>query len=219
METKKVYQAITAITLAMSKDGISKSRKAQQPGASYNFRGIDDVLNALSGLLAEHQLCIFPRVVNREQIERTSGAGKALFYTSVEVEFDFVSAIDGSMHTARMVGEAMDSSDKSSNKAMSAAYKYMALQVFCIPTEGDNDTENSHHEVAPRTRAVPKQPEFLTAEQIQIIEAAAKAAGKDVAKICKRAEVASLADMPYDWFEAVLNGITPQTTTKQKEAA
>lgn len=62
-------------------------------------------------------------------------------------------------------------------------------------------------------------PEFLTDEQITVIENAAKAAGKDVAKICKRAEVASLAEMPYDWFEAVLNGITAPTTTKQKETA
>jgi len=214
METKQVYPAISAITLAMSKDGISKSRKNTQ-GSGYNFRGIDDVLNALSGLLAEHKLCIFPRVVNREQIERASKSGGALFYTAVEVEFDLVSAIDGSMHTAKMVGEAMDSGDKSSNKAMSAAYKYMALQVFCIPTEGDHDTESQSHEVAPRTKAVPKQPEFLTGEQITIIQDAAKAAGKDVAKICKRAEVGSLAEMPYDWFEAVLNGITTPATTKQ----
>lgn len=64
----------------------------------------------------------------------------------------------------------------------------------------------------------PQRPEFLTAEQITIIENAAKAAGKDVARICKKAEVASLSDMPYDWFEAVLNGITA-STTKPKEAA
>jgi hypothetical protein len=149
MEQKQVYKAITAITSAMSKEGIAKNRKNTQ-GSGYNFRGIDDVLNSLSGLLAEHQLCIFPRVVSREQVERQSKNGGALFYTAVEVEFDFVSAVDGSMHTARMVGEAMDSSDKSSNKAMSAAYKYMALQTFCIPTEADNDPDAHSHEVAPR---------------------------------------------------------------------
>ena len=33
---------------------------------------------------------------------------------------------------------------------MSAAYKYAAFQTFCIPTEGDNDTENTTHEVEPR---------------------------------------------------------------------
>lgn len=151
METKHVYKAIAAITSAMSKEGISKSRRNTQ-GQGYNFRGIDDVLNSLSSLLAEHHLCIIPRVVHRDQVERTSKQGGALFYTCVEVEFDLVSAVDGSIHVARMAGEAMDSSDKSTNKAMSAAYKYMALQVFCIPTEGDNDTENHTHAVEPKAK-------------------------------------------------------------------
>ena len=46
-----------------------------------------------------------------------------------------------------MYGEAMDSGDKGTNKAMSAAFKYACMQAFCIPTEGDNDSENQTHEV------------------------------------------------------------------------
>jgi len=42
----------------------------------------------------------------------------------------------------------MDSGDKATNKAMSAAYKYMAFQTFAIPTEGDNDADAHTHEVA-----------------------------------------------------------------------
>jgi hypothetical protein len=147
METKRVYAAINAITASMSKEGISKNRRNTQ-GQGFNFRGIDDVLNALSGLLAQHHLCILPRVISREQVERQSKQGGALFYTTVEVEFDLVSAEDGSIHTVRTCGEAMDSSDKSTNKAMSAAYKYMALQTFCIPTEADNDADAHTYEVA-----------------------------------------------------------------------
>ena len=41
----------------------------------------------------------------------------------------------------------MDRSDKATNKAMSAAYKYAALQAFAIPTEGDNDADASTPEV------------------------------------------------------------------------
>ena len=54
------------------------------------------------------------------------------------------------MHTIRTYGEAMDSADKATNKAMSAAYKYAAIQAFCIPTEGDNDADATTHDVAPR---------------------------------------------------------------------
>ena len=69
---------------------------------------------------------------------------------TVEAEFDFVSAEDGSRHTVKTFGEAMDSGDKATNKAMSAAYKYAAFQAFSIPTEGDNDADAQTHEVAAR---------------------------------------------------------------------
>ena len=143
-----VYQAISAVQKDLSTQGISKDRKNMQ-GSGYAFRGIDDVYNALSPALARHGLCILPRVLNRESIERQSKAGGALFYITVEVEFDLV-AEDGSKHTIKTFGEAMDSGDKATNKAMSAAYKYACMQSFCIPTEGDNDADSQTHQVAPK---------------------------------------------------------------------
>lgn len=142
----KVYQAINAVQAALSVDGITKSRRNTQ-GSGYNFRGIDDVYNALSPLLAKHALVIVPRMLARTCEERQSKAGGALFYVTVEAEFDFVSAEDGSKATARTFGEAMDSGDKATNKAMSAAYKYAAFQTFAIPTEGNPDADAETHEV------------------------------------------------------------------------
>ena len=89
-----VYQAISAVQKDLSTQGISKDRKNMQ-GSGYSFRGIDDVYNALAPFLAKHGLCILPRVLNRESVERQSKAGGALFYITVEVEFDLVAA-DGS---------------------------------------------------------------------------------------------------------------------------
>lgn len=140
-----VYQAINAVQAELAKIGISKSSRNTQ-GAGYNFRGIDAVYNTMSSIMAEKGLCIIPRMLTRTCEERQSKSGGALFYVTVEAEFDLVS-IDGSMHTARTFGEAMDSSDKATNKAMSAAYKYMAFQTFAIPTEGDNDADAHTHEV------------------------------------------------------------------------
>lgn len=153
MESAKVYTAITACTAALAKGGISKDRKNQQQG--YSFRGIDDIYNALAGVLAANALCIIPRVLSRDVVERTTQKGGVLFYVTVEVEFDVVCATDGSRHTAKVYGEAMDSADKATNKAMSAAYKYMALQLFCIPTEGDNDADGTTHAVTPARSPVP----------------------------------------------------------------
>lgn len=129
----KVYAAIHQVQTALAKGGISKSRKNKEQG--YSFRGVDDVMNALAPALASARLCIFPRVLTREKTERPSKSGGVLFCTVVEMEFDFVAVEDGSTHTVRVIGEAMDSADKSSNKAMSAGYKYACLQTFCIPTE------------------------------------------------------------------------------------
>ena len=141
----KVYEKIAAVTAELSRIGIAKDSKNTSQG--YAFRGIDQIYGALSPLLAKHGLCILPRVRDREVIERVNKHGTALFYVTLTVEFDFVASEDGSKHTVVTVGEAMDSGDKASNKAMSAAYKYCALQTFCVPTEGDNDADSTTHEV------------------------------------------------------------------------
>lgn len=147
MTTAKVYAAIASVMAEIGSSGISKDRRNQQQG--YNFRGIDEVYNALSPILSKHKLCILPRILARSVTERTTQKGGVLFYVTVEAEFDLVCAEDGSIHTVRTFGEAMDSADKATNKAMSAAYKYAAMQAFCIPTEGDNDADATTHEISP----------------------------------------------------------------------
>lgn len=79
-----------------------------------------------------------------------------MFSVTVEAEFDLVCAEDGSKHTIKTFGEAMDSGDKATNKAMSAAYKYACFQAFAIPTEGDNDADAHTHEVKPSVKPAAK---------------------------------------------------------------
>lgn len=143
--TIKVYSAITGIISDLSKSGVGKEQT--NTFDKYKFRGIDDVYNALAPLLAKHNLCVLPKVLSRESVERVSKNGGALFYITVMVEYAFVSAEDGSSHIVVSVGEAMDRGDKATNKAMSAAFKYACFQAFCIPTEGDNDADGQGHEV------------------------------------------------------------------------
>jgi hypothetical protein len=147
MKPPHVYAAIAEVMGELAKTGIGKNNKNTQQ--NYKFRGIDDVYNALAPLLARAKLLILPRVLNRTVTERETKNGGALFYVVLDVEFDLVSGIDGSKHTVRVVGEAMDSGDKATNKAMSAAYKYACMEAFCIPTEGDNDADSTTHEVKP----------------------------------------------------------------------
>lgn len=178
----KVYQAINGIQADLAKTGISKDRVNSQ-GSGYKFRGIDDVYNAISPLLAKHGLCILPRMLTRECTDRMSAKGGNLFYVVVEAEFDFVSAEDGSKHTVKTFGEAMDSGDKATNKAMSAAYKYAAFQAFAIPTEGDNDADAHTHDVAPTAI----DPDSMT----ELFEAIENAPTEDALKIAYKVAYAA----------------------------
>ncbi|KFC12709.1 hypothetical protein GTGU_00274 [Trabulsiella guamensis ATCC 49490] len=149
METKKVYAAISGVAAALAEQGIKKARK-QGSQVNYAFRGIDDIYNALAPELVKNKLLILPRYTERTIAERTSKNGGALFYITVRGDFDFVSTEDGSIHTVTTYGEAMDSGDKATNKAMSIAYKYAAFQAFCIPTEETIiDADAEVHQVRP----------------------------------------------------------------------
>ena len=195
MGSKQVYEAIANVTELLSKEGISKDKKNIQQG--YAFRGIDDVYNALAPFLAKCKLCILPNVISRDVVERQTKSGSALFYVTVKVDFSFVSAQDSSEHHVITYGEAMDSGDKATNKAMSAAYKYACMQAFCIPTEGDNDADKHTHEVAPAPDKAGRElleacgsVDALTAAWKSLTAEQRKGLG-DVAKACKANIVAA----------------------------
>lgn len=145
-----VYKAISAVAKELAEQGIRKDSRNSQQG--FMFRGIDAVYNTLAPALVKHGLLILPRITERTVTERTTQKGGALFYVVVKAEFDFVATEDGSHHTVVTYGEAMDSGDKATNKAMSIAYKYAAFQTFCIPTEQTAiDADAEVHHVAARS--------------------------------------------------------------------
>jgi hypothetical protein len=141
-EGKKVYEGIVKASKLLAEKGIEKDKKNVQQ--NYVFRGIDDVHNAMSPALTEANLCIIPRLLSSETKEGKTGTGKPVFTVKVSVAYDIVSSEDGSMHTAVVGGEAMDMQDKATNKAMSMAYKYMAIQTFSIPTKGLDDADGQN---------------------------------------------------------------------------
>ena len=114
-----VYTAISNVAREMAASGIAKTRR--NVDQKYQFRGIDDVYNALAPLLPKHGLVVVPRMLTRACAERATRSGGALFSVVVEAEFDFVAVADGSRVTARAFGEAMiaassGTAQKSSNE-------------------------------------------------------------------------------------------------------
>ncbi len=141
-----IFKKIPAI---MSEVGAIEKNRSSADGPKYKFRGIDDLYFALQPLLSKHGVFFTPNIVAQSREERQSKSGNTLTYSILNVEFTFY-AEDGSFFKATTVGEAMDTSDKSSNKAMSAALKYALLEVFCIPTEEEKDTEYNNYEASPK---------------------------------------------------------------------
>ncbi len=201
MENKiKVYECINKIQAALSRTGISKDKRNTMQ--NYSFRGIDDIYNALAPLLAEHNLVILPKVLSREITERVSQKGGTLFYVVLEMEFMFICPEDGSSHVVSTYGEAMDSGDKATNKAMSAAYKYAVMQTFCIPTEGgDNDSETQTFEIVPKKSASNNE---ISEREILLLQGQLADVGKPVRNVLDYFKINTLNQMSKKDYETTM---------------
>lgn len=135
-----VLEAIGKMTELLAKEGIGKER--QNTDQKYKFRGIDDVRNAIAPLLSECKLVILPKLVSRTEKERTTKSGGFALQVVVRIDFHFLSREDGSEIIIPMENEAVDYSDKATNKAISQAYKMLCINTFCIPTEGEEDADD-----------------------------------------------------------------------------
>lgn len=149
MEAPMIYQKM--IDVMAKVPAIGKDKRNTQQG--FNFRGIDQVMNALQNILPEVGVFYLPEVLeSQREVRETKNGGKNTF-TTLKVRYTFFAA-DGSSVSCVVQSEGMDSADKSSNKAMSGACKYALFQAFNIATEEmiDPDAdcpENGHS--APQT--------------------------------------------------------------------
>lgn len=133
---------------------IGKTQKNQQQG--FNFRGHDDVLNALNPLLAKHGVFIIPDVLERIPAERQTKSGSTMYEVNLHVRFFFYGA-DGDSFTASTWGEGTDSGDKATNKAMTMAFKNVLIQAFAINTSDNVDADHHAPEETTRNNQQPER--------------------------------------------------------------
>lgn len=151
---KNIHAALAAIM--RDTESITKGRTNTQQG--FKYRGIDDVMNGLHAAFSAHGVFIsVGQIVTVLREQHTSAKGGILFYTINDYQFVFT-AEDGTSIAAWGRGEAMDSGDKASNKAISIALKYALLQMFLIPTEEDKDPDGHTPAPVQRQQPVPQQP-------------------------------------------------------------
>ena len=104
---------------------IAKTNQAD----GFQFRGVEDIHNALFPLFQRHGIFCTPET----QSHQTNAVGK----TIVECKFTFY-AEDGSCVSATTRGEAIDAKgDKGSTIAQSIANRIALTQMFLIPTQDD----------------------------------------------------------------------------------
>lgn len=132
---------------------VGKDQKNQAQG--FKFRGIDQFVNSLYPALTKHGVFMAPRCVSEqhELKEVTRGSGKAGIdkHVTILMEYDFF-AEDGSKVTVGPIpAEGLDSGDKATNKALSAALKYALIQTFAIPTEDMAEADLESPEIGRRS--------------------------------------------------------------------
>lgn len=149
MMPPKIYAALMEINAEITH--ISKTKKNAQQG--FMFRGIDDYYNYLHPFFVKHGVIMTPEVLSTSYEERTTKSGTALIYCRMMVRYHFI-AEDGSEVTCTAPGEGMDSGDKATNKAMSAAQKYALCQTFLIPVAETKDADSESPEESVSAKAI-----------------------------------------------------------------
>ena len=138
-ETPTVVQALSAVMADVR--AVAKKERNTSQGGGFYFRGIDAVVNAVGPALRTHGVVVTPHLDHIDRREGRTSKGGTLNYVAVIVTYTFTGPAGDTM-TATVPGEAFDSGDKATAKAMSVAFRTCLLQALTLPTdEADPDAD------------------------------------------------------------------------------
>lgn len=147
-----MYAALSAV---MADVGAVKKGDYNE-GQRFNFRGIDAVVNAVSPVLRKHGIMVTPHVEQFDYGTVEIGRNRTpMGHVRVIVTYTFHHVSGGSV-TATVPGEAMDSGDKATAKAMSVAFRTALLQALCLPTD-EPDPDSVSYERAPAKESMTEE--------------------------------------------------------------
>lgn len=150
----KPGKIFSQIPKAMAKIGaIGKSGWNEH--SKYKFRSIDDMYNKLQPVLAEIGVFFTPQVLESHEDKFQNAKGTNQVRIRLRVKY-LIYADDGSSIETIVEGEAVDTSDKATNKALTAAFKYMLIQIFCIAIEGQDDADKESPDAPPAKHSINK---------------------------------------------------------------
>lgn len=135
-DDKDIGECVTEIMRRVEAIDKSSTNKFHK----FNFRGIDSIYNSLHHIFAHVGVKTIPKVLKRIQSDRTTKSEGASIHTVVEVEYHFTATNKSTLVVGPVWGEAADTGDKSTGKAMAYAHKLALLQLLMIPTEDVRET-------------------------------------------------------------------------------
>lgn len=193
-EQPPIYEALAAVKKSIG--AVGKSERNQQQG--WNFRGIDAVLNAVSGPLAQHGVTVYPQLQDYTYATVEVGRNKTqMAHVIVKVKYIFLGPKGDSFETA-VAAESMDSGDKAMTKAFSVALRTALIQTLSLPTdEPDPDHEvyersGNAAETASKPVSRPAAPK-AKAEAPKAAETPPAASEGDIAKLAESIKSAKTA--------------------------
>lgn len=144
---------------------LGKGQAVTSGPARFNFRGVDDVMNAVGPVLRDHGVSVVPTSVEHMPEDVVTRTGSKMRNVTVIVSYAIHGPAGDTMPGAA-AGEAADSGDKATPKAMSVAYRTFLLQALCLPTnEPDPDMHQYERAAEPTT-------EELVAQVVEGVRAA-----------------------------------------------
>jgi len=134
---------VFAVVAAVMKDAMPVGKNQRNEQQNYSFRGIDDVMSAMAGPMRTHGLFILPSIADHKQ----QRDGK-MTRTVITMRYRIYGPA-GDCLVADVPGEAFDYADKSTNKAQSAALKYLLFTLFMLPVDGRSIDDGDRHHPEP----------------------------------------------------------------------
>lgn len=131
-DDRTVIQRILAVA-----DEVGVVAPEKSGGVPFKFRGIDQVVAALTPLFNKHGLVAVPQGAV-QMLTQAPAAGKTLTKADVTVKYRFY-GYQGDFIDAEVPGQADDFADRSTAQAMSVAFRILLLQVFHIAAFGNEE--------------------------------------------------------------------------------
>jgi len=138
-DAPRVFTAINGVM----RDAMPVGKDRRNEQQNYAFRGIDDVMSAMAGPMREHGVFILPTIA-----EHTHERDGKMTRTLITMRYR-VYGPAGDCLVADVPGEAFDFADKSTNKAQSAALKYLLFTLFMLPVDGRSIDDGDRHHPEP----------------------------------------------------------------------